>query len=148
MASKVRGEHPGGSEAARWAKAHERDIESQEALLSPELSAAESAQRWMLVRKVYAILSVQLLVTAAVACAVVTSPTLRHVLTANMFASWVFLLSPLALLVPLIMYRQRHPTNLMLLFAFTIAEALGGTPPVFHPQLPYCICRSMIRMLH
>ncbi|KAF9618577.1 hypothetical protein IFM89_002272 [Coptis chinensis] len=89
----------------------------------------ESPQlRWSFIRKVYSILSFQLLLTVAVATVVVT---VRPV--ANFFVSSgtglalyiIVLVLPLAVLIPLSCYHQQHPVNLVLLMVFTTALALA-----------------------
>ncbi|KAL5702201.1 Protein LIFEGUARD 4 [Ranunculus cassubicifolius] len=80
--------------------------------------------RWGFIRKVYAILSVQLLLTVAV-CALVycyhpikiwfkTSPAALPVYI-------VGILLPFILMIPLFLYHKKHPLNLVLLGLFTLA---------------------------
>nr|CAB3503186.1 unnamed protein product [Digitaria exilis] len=86
--------------------------------------------RWAFVRKVYAILSLQFALTAAVsivACYVRAIP--RFFVDGPAAAVWpVFifiLLSPLIAMIPMLKYREKHPTNLVLLGVFTLCCSLS-----------------------
>ncbi|KAM0840688.1 hypothetical protein ACQ4PT_041330 [Festuca glaucescens] len=84
---------------------------------SPEL-------RWALIRKIYVILSLQLLLTAVVAAVVVKVRAIPHffVSTNAGFGLYIFLIIfPFIVLCPLYFYRQKHPVNLLLLAIFTVA---------------------------
>ncbi|CAN1232987.1 Protein LIFEGUARD 2 [Linum perenne] len=76
---------------------------------SPEL-------RWAFIRKIYAIISIQLLATIAVAATVV------NVISSS---SFVVAISSVAVLCPLYFYHQKHPVNYILLAIFTIAIAFS-----------------------
>ncbi|CAN1270926.1 Protein LIFEGUARD 4 [Linum perenne] len=75
-------------------------------LESPEL-------RWSFIRKIYSIITIQLLATVAVAAVVVT---VRPI--AVFFATTT---AGLAVLFPLYYYHQKHPVNYLLLGVFTVA---------------------------
>ncbi|CAI9781200.1 unnamed protein product [Fraxinus pennsylvanica] len=84
---------------------------------SPEL-------QWAFIRKVYLIIIVQLLVTIAVACVVVTiHPIAAFFSTTRIFLAIyiVIALIPLIVLCPLYFYRQKHPFNFFLLGIFMVA---------------------------
>uniref|UniRef100_A0A0E0KIY1 BI1-like protein n=1 Tax=Oryza punctata TaxID=4537 RepID=A0A0E0KIY1_ORYPU len=85
----------------------------------------ESPQlRWAFIRKVYTILSIQMLLTIAVASVVVfvRPVALFFVSTPAGFALYIFLIIlPFIVLCPLYYYYQRHPVNLLLLALFTVA---------------------------
>uniref|UniRef100_A0A0E0D6Q7 BI1-like protein n=1 Tax=Oryza meridionalis TaxID=40149 RepID=A0A0E0D6Q7_9ORYZ len=93
----------------------------------------ESPQlRWAFIRKVYTILSIQMLLTIAVASVVVfvRPVALFFVSTPAGFALYIFLIIlPFIVLCPLYYYYQRHPVNLLLLALFTaaISFAVGLT---------------------
>ncbi|PVH34432.1 hypothetical protein PAHAL_8G217600 [Panicum hallii] len=99
----------------------------------PTRKVAEEADprlRWAFVRKVYAILSLQFALTAAVsvaACLVRAVP--RFFATGSPAAVWpVFigiLVSPLIVMFPMLKYREKHPTNLVLLGVFTLCCSLS-----------------------
>ncbi|GJN10129.1 hypothetical protein PR202_ga28195 [Eleusine coracana subsp. coracana] len=80
--------------------------------------------RWALIRKIYIILSLQLLLTAAVAAVVVKVRAIPHFFTTTSagLGLYIFLIIlPLIVLCPLYFYHQKHPVNLILLGLFTIA---------------------------
>eukprot|EP01083_Nonionella_stella_P092959 260349_1 len=84
--------------------------------------------RKIFIRKVYSILSVQLLVTGAVTTFMaVHAPTQAYVLT----HSWPLFLTSVAsivLIVALMCYKDKEPTNMYLLGLFTLCESfLVGT---------------------
>jgi FtsH-binding integral membrane protein len=115
-----------GNASGSRAASSKGDIESGSSdVLSPEMSASESAQRWLLIRKVYSLLSLQLILTATVATVVVLSPSVQTALKASSIGFFLMLLSPIILLFPLLAKRREHPTNLALLGLFTLAEALS-----------------------
>ncbi|CAN0898195.1 Protein LIFEGUARD 4 [Linum grandiflorum] len=75
-------------------------------LESPEL-------RWSFIRKIYSIITIQLLATVAVASVVVSvRPIAVFFVTTS---------AGLALLCPLYYYHQKHPVNYLLLGIFTVA---------------------------
>ncbi|KAG2640284.1 protein LIFEGUARD 2-like [Panicum virgatum] len=84
---------------------------------SPEL-------RWALIRKIYVILSLQLLLTAAVAAVVVKVRAIPHFFTTTNagLGLYIFLIIlPFIVLCPLYYYHEKHPVNLILLGFFTVA---------------------------
>ncbi|KAK3042205.1 hypothetical protein RJ639_001325, partial [Escallonia herrerae] len=86
--------------------------------------------RWSFVRKVYTILSMQLLLTVGMAAMVVfVRPIPKFLLhtTPGIVVCVLLLILPLVLLWPLHSYRKQHPVNLFLLMLFTImmAAAVG-----------------------
>ncbi|GLU07591.1 hypothetical protein SLE2022_245450 [Rubroshorea leprosula] len=88
-------------------------------LESPEL-------RWSFIRKVYSIITLQLLVTIVVAAVVVSVHPISHffVSTGVGIALYIVLiLVPFITLCPLYYYHQRHPVNYLLLGVFTISLA-------------------------
>ncbi|KAF7152504.1 hypothetical protein RHSIM_Rhsim01G0272300 [Rhododendron simsii] len=89
----------------------------------------ESPQmRWAFIRKVYSILSFQLLLTVAVASVVVFVRPISvfFATTTPGFALYIVLLiTPLIVLCPLSYYHQKHPLNFFLLALFTITLAFG-----------------------
>lgn len=90
-------------------------------LESPEL-------RWAFVRKIYTILSIQMLLTVAVSAIVVFVKPVSNffVSSSGGLAFYIaILISPLILLIPLYFYYQRHPINLFLLGLFTAAISFG-----------------------
>ncbi|XP_044978375.1 protein LIFEGUARD 2-like [Hordeum vulgare subsp. vulgare] len=84
---------------------------------SPEL-------RWALIRKIYVILSLQLLLTVVIAAVVVKVPAIPHFFVSSYAGLGLYisiLISPFIVLCPLYFYSQKHPVNLLLLALFTVA---------------------------
>lgn len=80
--------------------------------------------RWAFVRKIYTIISIQLLLTIAVAAVVVSVKPISHFFvssTGGLCAYILLIFLPLILMIPLYYYYQRHPINLLLLGLFTVA---------------------------
>ncbi|XP_031278211.1 protein LIFEGUARD 1-like [Pistacia vera] len=83
---------------------------------SPEL-------RWAFIRKVYAIISMQFLLTSAVASVVVFVKPIPHFFTNTALGLVVYILIvvlALIMLYPLSTYRKHHPWNFLLLIIFTV----------------------------
>ncbi|CDP03667.1 unnamed protein product [Coffea canephora] len=94
-------------------------------LESPEL-------RWAFIRKIYSIITAQLVLTVAVAAVVVTyHPIARFFTTtgAGLALYIVLIITPFIVLCPLYYYHQKHPVNYLLLgvFTLTLAFAVGLT---------------------
>lgn len=85
-------------------------------LESPEL-------RWAFIRKIYCILTIQLLLTIAVASVVVTVRPISYFFVSSGLGLGLYILViilPFIILCPLYSYYQRHPINLLLLGVFTV----------------------------
>ncbi|XP_076894807.1 protein LIFEGUARD 2-like [Bidens hawaiensis] len=88
---------------------------------SPEL-------RWSFIRKIYSIVAVQLLLTAAAGAIVVTyHPIVTFLTTTNAgFVCYILIIvAPFITMCPLSYYYQRHPVNYLLLGIFTISLAFA-----------------------
>ncbi|XP_048128905.1 protein LIFEGUARD 4-like [Rhodamnia argentea] len=89
----------------------------------------ESPQlRWAFIRKVYSILTFQLLATVAVAAVVVSVHPIAHFFAATpagLALYIVVIILPFIVLCPLYYYHQRHPVNYLLLGIFTISLAFA-----------------------
>ncbi|KAL8170301.1 hypothetical protein V2J09_022105, partial [Rumex salicifolius] len=84
--------------------------------------------RWGFIRKIYSIITIQLLATIAVSAVVVTVHPITNFLTsttAGLFVYILILITPFIVLWPLYYYHQRHPVNYLLLGIFTIALAFS-----------------------
>ncbi|CAE6996721.1 hypothetical protein P3342_000433 [Pyrenophora teres f. teres] len=79
--------------------------------------------RMAFVRKVYAILTVQLLATAAVSFVSMTSETYKHFVQTHQWPLWVSLFGSFAFLGLTFWKRKSYPTNLLFLGGFTAMEA-------------------------
>ncbi|XP_061432867.1 protein lifeguard 4-like [Lethenteron reissneri] len=100
------------------------------------VATAHVSIRMGFLRKVYAILSVQILLTVAVAVLIDRTDIVEDFIQKN---SWVMLIScvlSMGLLLALFDKRRDHPTNLILLFAFTLVEAFTlGVVVTFYDQV-------------
>ncbi|KAJ4341509.1 hypothetical protein N0V95_007210 [Ascochyta clinopodiicola] len=79
--------------------------------------------RMAFIRKVYAILTVQLLATAGVSALSMTSVTYRNWIQANQWMMWVSLLGTFVFLGLTFWKRKSYPMNLAFLAGFTAMEA-------------------------
>ncbi|XP_074312097.1 BI1-like protein [Silene latifolia] len=105
------------------AKMMKGDIEEGE-VLYPGLGYGENQLRWGFIRKVYGILSAQLILTTIVSLATVLYTPINETLRNNSGLLLLFAILPLVLLWPLYVYQQRHPHNLIILGLFTICLSL------------------------
>ncbi|PVH63511.1 hypothetical protein PAHAL_2G044800 [Panicum hallii] len=90
----------------------------------------ESPQlRWAFIRKVYALVAMQLLATAAAAAAVYFVPAIRRFFAARtpaaVAAFVAIILAPIILVLPMVFLRKRHPVNLVLLALFTVSMSFA-----------------------
>merc|ERR1711988_1286208 len=74
-------------------------------------------------KKVYAILSVQLLITAAGSGLIMLSPSLRHFAQHSQGLMLMVFVASLGCICALHVYKDRYPYNLGLLMAFTVLES-------------------------
>lgn len=91
----------------------------QQPPLYPYIAPDENAMRWAFIRKVYSILSMQLILTAIVAGIVAFYHPVSDFLvrTPGLVIGMAFL--PFIILCPLYCYHQKFPINLLLLALFT-----------------------------
>ncbi|CAN8280340.1 unnamed protein product [Cochlearia groenlandica] len=103
------------------------DLESAQTPLYPMIMESPEL-RWSFIRKVYSIISVQLLATIAVAGTVVKVPPISVFFTTTGvgFALYILLIfTPLIVMCPLYYYHQKHPVNYILLGIFTVSMAFA-----------------------
>lgn len=102
-----------------------RDVESGESTLYPTMLESPEL-RWSFIRKVYSIITFQLLLTVAVASVVVFVPPIPRFFvssTPGLVLYIVLLFIPLITLCPLYYYHKKHPLNYFLLLLFTVTSA-------------------------
>ncbi|RDX84318.1 BI1-like protein, partial [Mucuna pruriens] len=113
------------------AKNEEFDLESGETLY-PGLSLGENQLRWGFIRKVYGILSAQIVLTTLVSLVTVFYSPINDLLKGNSTLLLVLVFLPFlctslsanfpsSLLIPLLKYQQKHPHNYILLGLFTVS---------------------------
>eukprot|EP00475_Leptophrys_vorax_P018614 TRINITY_DN25484_c0_g2_i1.p1 TRINITY_DN25484_c0_g2~~TRINITY_DN25484_c0_g2_i1.p1 ORF type:complete len:247 (+),score=21.52 TRINITY_DN25484_c0_g2_i1:146-886(+) len=105
---------------ARLIKPH-HDVEAgvSSNTLYPGLSASDSVMRWGFIRKVYGIIGAQLVLTAIVGSCFALIPSVREFGMTNGFFVFFATLAPFVSLVPLFIYRNSHPHNLIWLAVWT-----------------------------
>lgn len=107
-----------------WGQPYRKDdVETGQRPLYPMMLESPEL-RWSFIRKIYTIVSIQLLLTIAVAAVVVTvHPISRFFATtgAGLALYIVLIITPFIVLCPLYYYYQRHPLNYFLLGVFTLA---------------------------
>ncbi|KMS97774.1 hypothetical protein BVRB_5g124070 [Beta vulgaris subsp. vulgaris] len=84
--------------------------------------------RWAFIRKVYVIIAIQMVLTAAIAAVVIFVRPISHYLVSTPSGLGIYiviLISPIIIMCPLYAYAKRHPINFVLLGLFTIAIAFG-----------------------
>lgn len=96
------------------------DLEAADGSLYPGISAGENALRLGFIRKVYGILTVQLLLTTAVAGFVMFTPGVKETLAGMPGLLTITSLLPLIGMIPLYCYRYSHPLNLVFLGVWTL----------------------------
>uniref|UniRef100_A0A0C9RHZ3 TSA: Wollemia nobilis Ref_Wollemi_Transcript_19177_1334 transcribed RNA sequence n=1 Tax=Wollemia nobilis TaxID=56998 RepID=A0A0C9RHZ3_9CONI len=99
------------------------DLESG-GTLYPGISLQDNELRWAFIRKVYSILSLQLLLTVVVAATVVLYSPLTLFIAGTPGLLLGISILPLILMCPLYCYHQKHPINLVLLGLFTVFLSL------------------------
>ncbi|XP_015892042.2 protein LIFEGUARD 2 [Ziziphus jujuba] len=115
-----------------WSRQYGKsDVESGARPLYPMMLESPEL-RWAFIRKIYSILSLQLLATIAVATTVVSVRPIAHFFsttTTGLALYIVLIITPFIILCPLYYYHQRHPVNYFLLgiFTITLAFAIGLT---------------------
>ncbi|KAH7517251.1 hypothetical protein FEM48_Zijuj09G0043200 [Ziziphus jujuba var. spinosa] len=115
-----------------WSRQYGKsDVESGARPLYPMMLESPEL-RWAFIRKIYSILSLQLLATIAVAATVISVRPIAHFFsttTTGLALYIVLIITPFIILCPLYYYHQRHPVNYFLLgiFTITLAFAIGLT---------------------
>jgi protein lifeguard len=77
-----------------------------------------------LVRKVYALLSMQLALTATITLPFVTSPSVVTWYMKNVWLMWLCAAMMFILLILLFFNKEKHPINLFLLIGFTVVSSM------------------------
>ncbi|KAL5792867.1 hypothetical protein ACOSP7_001461 [Xanthoceras sorbifolium] len=111
-----------------WAQPNRKtDVEAGARPLYPMMLESPEL-RWAFIRKIYSILTIQLLATIAVAATVVTVRPIAVFFSttgAGLALYIVLIITPFIVLCPLYYYYQKHPVNYLLLGVFTVALAFA-----------------------
>lgn len=119
-----------------------QDVEAQEEPLAPNLSRTENSLRLGFINKVYGILSMQLIATALATALIMFVQPVQSFVLGNPAVQIVGLLVPLLGLIPLYIYRQKHPHNLVLLGVWTLIFSIGvGT--ICSQYQPYVVLEAL-----
>ncbi|KAK1294616.1 BI1-like protein [Acorus calamus] len=100
------------------------DLEAGEGGLYPGIGYGENELRWGFIRKVYGILTAQILLTTIISSFTVLYAPLNDTLTDSPGLLFALAILPLVLLCPLYLYRERHPLNFVFLGLFTVCLSL------------------------
>lgn len=92
--------------------------------LYPGISATDQMLRWGFVRKVYGVVGCQLALTTLVAALIYSNHSIQAFFIGNMAIQILLLVSSFVLLIPLFIYKDRHPLNLALLGAWTAVMSI------------------------
>jgi FtsH-binding integral membrane protein len=71
------------------------------------------------IKKVFGIVTLQLFLTAFVAIGIISSPSAQQYLATSLWLPLLLAISSLLLLIPIYIYKDRHPVNLILLGIWT-----------------------------
>ncbi|KAK9917256.1 hypothetical protein WJX75_002426 [Coccomyxa subellipsoidea] len=115
-----------------------RDPESLEEIpLVPGMSRTDNMLRWGFIKKVYGIISAQLVLTAIVSGTILAVPPVRGFVTTSLWFQITCAVLPLVGLIPLYMYSRKHPQNLIILALWTASLSVGvGTAcTVYEPAV-------------
>jgi FtsH-binding integral membrane protein len=94
------------------------DLEAGEPLY-PGIGATEQVLRMGFIQKVFGIVSIQLLLTATVAIGIINSPGAQQFLARSFWVPMLLMIASIAGLIPLYIYKDKHPINLMVLGVWT-----------------------------
>ncbi|KAL3700647.1 hypothetical protein R1sor_018669 [Riccia sorocarpa] len=112
------------------------DLEMGTGAFYPGQTYEDQMVRWGFVRKVYGILSTQMILTTLVASVIVFSDSVREFFVSSPVLLLLIGLVPLFLMCPLYYYHQSHPINLVLLGLFTVGVSLTvGISCAFTPGI-------------
>jgi len=106
----------------RGGKDFEGGIEDDFAYRNNVLQATKGV-RMAFIRKVYGLLTVQLLLTIIVASLCMFTPPIKEFIHTNDWMMFVAMFSSIGLIIALHIKRKETPTNFILLAAFTVVEA-------------------------
>jgi len=99
------------------------EAEQEQVLMSNSVYDCNPAIKAAFIRKVYSILSVQLILTVCGAATFMFVDSARSFALSSTGVFYTALFLPFGLLFALMCYKDKHPTNMYLLSAFTLCEA-------------------------
>ncbi|ODQ81244.1 hypothetical protein BABINDRAFT_7058 [Babjeviella inositovora NRRL Y-12698] len=87
------------------------------------VAACELPIRHMFLRKVYALLTVQLFATVLIGAVIYTNETVRQFALTHMWPFWVSMVGSFGFLIGAMVCSRKYPVNLALLGGFTLCES-------------------------
>jgi len=113
------------------------DIEGASDQLAPGMSKGENILRWGFIRKVYGIVAMQLLLTTIVAATMMANKPLALFVRQNPWIQFGAMFGSFGALFALFMYKDKHPTNLAILGAWTflLSITVGTACSVYAPAI-------------
>jgi len=112
-----------GLPRAQQGKPIDGDLETEQMIVSHNVYDCSGAIKAAFIRKVYGILSIQLLLTVAGAGTFMFVDSAREYALSSVGVFYVALFMPIGILFALMCYKDKHPVNMYLLSAFTLCEA-------------------------
>mmetsp|Transcript_4850 Transcript_4850/g.8423 ORF Transcript_4850/g.8423 Transcript_4850/m.8423 type:complete len:250 (-) Transcript_4850:1572-2321(-) len=114
--------------------------DKQERSLSPSYEFAETTVRQGFIRKVMGLLAVQLALTMGVTASFLYYAPVKVFVASNIWTLWAAFIASFVIILVLSFWedaRRRHPINLIMLFAFTLCEAVlvGAASVTYDTQL-------------
>ncbi|XP_010279039.2 PREDICTED: BI1-like protein, partial [Nelumbo nucifera] len=120
----VEGSGKGRREMYGFTSLSKGDLDLESGTLYPGLSYGENELRWGFIRKVYGILSAQVVLTTIVSSATVLYSPINELLRSSSGLLLFLTFLPLILMWPLYVYQQKHPLNLVFLGLFTASLSI------------------------
>eukprot|EP00891_Asterochloris_glomerata_P008634 jgi/Astpho2/8634/e_gw1.00126.46.1_t len=116
-----------------------RDVESglEDRPLMPGVSQLDNMLRWGFIKKVYGIISFQLLATVAVSCVIMFNQPAQNFVTGSLPFQICIMLGTLLGLIPIYFYQKKHPHNLILLGLWTVGMScsVGTICSMYKPMV-------------
>lgn len=110
------------------------DVESG---LYPGISSTDNMLRWGFVCKVYGVISCQLVLTSIIAAIIMFNRPIQTFFLTSVWLQVLLMVATFALLIPLHIYKTSHPTNVVLLGAWTavMSTTVGMACSFYQPLI-------------
>lgn len=99
------------------------------------MTQTESQLRWGFCLKVFSIVGCQLALTAVMAALIMFNQPVQNLVLTNLPLQIIFMLAPFVMMIPLWIWKDRHPLNLALLAVFTLflSVSVGAACSTYAP---------------
>mmetsp|Transcript_32260 Transcript_32260/g.91477 ORF Transcript_32260/g.91477 Transcript_32260/m.91477 type:complete len:264 (-) Transcript_32260:321-1112(-) len=113
-----------------------RDAEAAD-MLAPGMSKGENILRWGFIRKVYGIVSAQLILTTVVSATMMANKPLANWVKSVPALHFVIMIASFGCLFALYAYKDKHPTNLAILgvWTFLLSITVGTACSMYAPAI-------------